>query len=88
MPTNATSNETKDSSVIVNGRERVVSAKELSFGEALALAFSPVPEGPNWVFTVTFRRGEGNKPEGSMTYDSTVKVKKGMVFNVTATDKS
>lgn len=88
MATSNTSNEAKDSSVIVNGRERVIEVKEISFGEVLALAFSPVPDGPNWVFTVTYRRGEGNKPEGSMTYGSTVKVKKGMVFNVTATDKS
>lgn len=78
----------KEYSVIVNGRARAVSSKELSFGEVLALAFSPVPAGPSWVFTVTFRRGQGNKPEGTLTSGASAKVKEGMVFNVTATDKS
>jgi hypothetical protein len=75
--------------VIVNGRERTVEASVLSFAEVVALAFDPVPEGPNWVFTVTYRRGHGEKPEGSMTAGAEpVKVKEGMVFNVSATDKS
>jgi Multiubiquitin len=40
------------------------------------------------MFTVTYRRGEGNKPEGTLVEGETVKVKEGMIFNVTATDKS
>ncbi|WP_408626473.1 multiubiquitin domain-containing protein [Amycolatopsis thermoflava] len=39
-------------------------------------------------FTVTFRRGSGHKPEGTLRPGETVKVKEGMIFNVTATDKS
>ena len=78
----------KHYTVVVNGRQKVVTKKELSFAEVVALAFDPVPIGPNIVFTVTYRRGEGNKPEGSLTEGETVKVKEGMIFNVTATDKS
>lgn len=40
--------------------------------------------GHGWVY----RRGEGNKPEGSLVQGETVKIKDGMIFNVTATDKS
>lgn len=78
----------KSRTVIVNGREKEVTTKELSFDAVVALAFDPVPSGPNWVFTITYRRGEGNKPEGTLAPGESVKVKDGMVFNVTATDKS
>jgi hypothetical protein len=78
----------KQYTIVVNGRQKVVTKKELSFGEVAALAFDPPPTGPNFVFTVTYRRGEGNKPEGSLIEGETVKVKEGMIFNVTATDKS
>lgn len=78
----------KDTTIIVNGRPKVVSAKELSFAEVVALAFDNPPTGENIVFTITFRRGNGNKPEGTMIEGEVVKIKEGMIFNVTATDKS
>ncbi len=78
----------KQYTIIVNGRQKVVTKKELSFAEVVALAFDPPPTGPNIVFTVTYRRGEGNKPEGTLIDGEMVKVKEGMIFNVTATDKS
>jgi hypothetical protein len=74
--------------VIVNGREKTVTAKELSFDEVVALAFDPVPAGENVMITVTFRGGHGDKPQGTLVKGETVKVKDGMVFNVRATDKS
>jgi hypothetical protein len=76
----------KDFTIIVNGREKVVTEKELSFAEIVAMA--NLPGGPNMVFTVTYRRGEGHKPEGTLVEGETVKIKDGMIFNVTATDKS
>lgn len=78
----------KDVTIIVNGRAKSVSEKEISFTEVVALAFDNVPSGPNIEFTVTYRRGHGDKPEGSLVDGGTVKVKEGMIFNVTATDKS
>lgn len=78
----------KEFTIIVNGREKVVTARELSFAEVVALAFDAPPTGQNIVFTVTYRRGEGNKPEGTLVEGETVKIKEGMIFNVTATDKS
>lgn len=78
----------KEFTIIVNGRQKTVTKKELTFTEIVALAFDPPPSGPNILFTVTYRRGEGNKPEGSLSEGESVKVKEGMIFNVTATDKS
>jgi hypothetical protein len=75
--------------IIVNGRKKEVMAKEMSFADIVALAFdNNPPTGPNIVISVTYRRGEGNKPEGTLVEGGTVKIKDGMIFNVTATDKS
>lgn len=73
---------------IVNAREHTASAKTLTFEEVVALAFPDTPSGPNVVFTVSYRRGHGEKPEGSLLPGDSVKVKDGMVFVVSATDKS
>lgn len=78
----------KEYTIIVNGRQKVVTSKELSFAEIIALAFDNPPTGQYIVFTVTYRRGQGNKPEGTLLEGETVKIKDGMIFNVTATDKS
>ncbi len=80
--------DNKELTIIVNGRQKVVTDKEISFAEIVALAFDNPPTGLNIVFTVTFRRGHGNKPEGTLAEGETVKVKDGTIFNVTATDKS
>lgn len=81
-------NSEKDYTIIVNGREKTVESKELTFSEIVNLAFENPPSGPNTIFTVTYRRGTGNKPEGTLTEGDSVKIKEGMIFNVTATDKS
>jgi len=74
--------------IIVNGREKEISEKELTFDELVSLAFDPVPTGPYILFTITYRRGHGEKPEGILAEGQSVKIKDGMVFNVKYTDKS
>jgi hypothetical protein len=78
----------KHHDIVVNGKPRTVTGDELSFENILELAFNPVPSGPNWVFTVTYRRGGGHKPEGTLLPGQRVVIKNGMIFSVTATDKS
>ncbi|MCA9178776.1 MAG: multiubiquitin domain-containing protein [Planctomycetales bacterium] len=74
--------------IIVNGRRKSVDQTTLTFDELLALAFDPVPDGPNWCFTATYRNGPTSNPEGTLVEGKSVRIKDGMVFNVTATDKS
>jgi hypothetical protein len=84
------SNESKDVTIIVNGRQRTVAKNsELTVAQLVAMAFDTPPTGENVEFTITYRKG-GNehRPEGSLSGNDTVKVKEGTVFNVTATDKS
>lgn len=80
--------EGKDITIIVNGREKVVPKTDYSFSQIVGLAYDTPPSGDNVTFTLTYRRGNGNKPEGTLTEGETVKLKDGMIFNVTATDKS
>jgi hypothetical protein len=77
-----------ESTIIVNGRKKVVAKKRLTFDEIVALAFEPVPTGPNIMFTITYRHGPHANPEGTLIEGGIVKIKDGMIFNVTATDKS
>lgn len=79
----------KQATVVINGQPKVVEAKELSFEQLVSLAYDGnPPSGENWEFTITYRKGEGRKPQGSLQPNESVKVKDGMIFNVTGTDKS
>jgi multiubiquitin len=78
----------KEFTIIVNARKKEVAAKELSFDQVVALAFSPVPTGPNVMFTITYRHGPKENRDGSLLEGGTVEIKNEMVFNVTQTDKS
>lgn len=77
-----------ETTIVVNAQNKTVTTKELSYEQLVELAYTTPPTGENVVITITFRRGEGNKPEGTLVAGETVKVKEGMVFNVRATDKS
>lgn len=78
----------KTITIYVNTRAKTVTKGELTFDEIIHLAYDNPPSGPNWVFTVNYDNGHGNKPEGSLLPGESVKVKDGMIFDVTATDKS
>jgi hypothetical protein len=78
----------KEITIIVNTREKQVQKGDYSFAQIAALGFDTPPTGANVEFTITFRRGNGDKPEGSLIDGDTIKLKDGMIFNVRATDKS
>jgi hypothetical protein len=78
----------KEVTIIVNARQKVVPKDKLSFAEIVDLAFDNPLTGPNIVTTITYRRGQGNKPEGTLIEGESVNIKDGMIFNVTQTDKS
>ena len=80
--------EPKQITIIINGRKYEVPKEEISFEEIVDLAFDDASQGENICFTITFKRGRGDKPEGTLVEGDAVKVKKGMIFNVTRTDKS
>ena len=72
--------------IIVNGRPRRVPNAVLSYDELVALAFNgQPPTGPYVVITITYRHGHEH---GTVAQGESVSTQNGMVFNVTATDRS
>ncbi len=79
---------TKHITIIVNGRPRQVEKGELSFEDIVRLAFPNPHFGPDYEYTVTYSKGHHPRQEGTITAGQTIKVKEGMIFNVTETNKS
>jgi hypothetical protein len=80
--------EKKSDTIVVNGRPHPWGEKEISFEQVVALAYPNPPQGGNIEYTVSYRRAQGNKPDGTLKAGESVKVKVGMIFDVTATDLS
>lgn len=78
----------KQVTIIVNGTQKTVDKDDLTYDEVVHLAFETPPYGENTLFSVSYVRGHGNKPEGILAPGGTLKVKEGMIIDVTATDKS
>jgi len=79
----------KQITIIVNGREKQFTSKEISFRQVVELAFSNPWNDPKTIYTVTYTRGpDPEKPQGTLVDSKTVHVKKDMIFNVTSTNKS
>lgn len=74
--------------IIVNTREKEVEGKEVTYDQIVALAFDNPPTGENIEITATYRDGPGQNKEGTLQPGQTVHIKKEMIFDVTATDKS
>lgn len=73
--------------IIVNGEQKTVPSREVSYTEVVALAY-PTPPAPDTTFTVTFRNAVDPR-EGSLVDGQSVEVREeGTIFNVRATGKS
>lgn len=84
-----TKHQEKTVTIIVNGRERSwPKNSEISYEEVVGLAFENPPTGKDIQITVQYTRGEGHKPSGTLVEGQSVRVKEGMVFDVTATNRS
>lgn len=77
---------TKTVTVYVNGQAKQVEKREYTFEEVVRLAFDN--PNSNFEYTVTYSKGEEPKKEGTLVAGQTVKMKEGMVFDVTETNKS
>lgn len=74
--------------IVINTREVLVDSGKLTFWEIVKLAFPNAQSGPNTAYTVSYRKGHGDNPEGTLIEGETVKLRKRMIFNVSETDKS
>lgn len=84
----ATAAQSHTVTIIVNGRPRVVEKTVFTYQEIVRLAFPKAVFPSDFEYTVTFTRGPHENHEGTLIEGKTVKVKEGMIFNVTETNKS
>tara|TARA_A100000171_G_scaffold52439_2_gene70786 strand:+ start:2258 stop:2500 length:243 start_codon:yes stop_codon:yes gene_type:complete len=75
--------------IIVNGTQETVKPVPLTFDAVVNLAYETPPYGDNTSFSITYRRSK-NTPqlEGIMNPGDSLKPSEGMIFDVTATDRS
>lgn len=78
----------KEFNIIVNGRPKTVTSKIQTFEDIVKLAFGTIADGDSTIYTMTYKKNGGNKPEGTLVAGDKIKIKSGVIFNVTATDKS
>ena len=77
----------KEINIVINGRPRVVTEKEMSFDELVTFAFG-TPDFEQYIYTVTYFRNEHDKKEGSLVRGQSVHVKDGMIFTIVRTIRS
>ena len=74
--------------VFVNTLPVFVHSRNLTYWEVVRLAYPEAEPGPNAHFTVTFAKGHEGNSLTNLVDGQHVRIKKGMHFNVTPTDKS
>lgn len=77
----------RDYKVIVNGVQKTVTDHTLTYAQVVAL--DPTPgTGKNPMYNISYYNGPHKNPQGELLPGQSVKVKDGMVFNVTPTNQS
>ncbi|CAI9912211.1 multiubiquitin domain-containing protein [Pseudomonas paraeruginosa] len=74
--------------VFVNTQPVFVHSRNLTYWEVVRLAYPEAVPDPNAHFTVTFAKGHEGNSATNLVDGQHVRIKKGMHFNVTPTDKS
>jgi hypothetical protein len=85
---NNTGEEKKNVTIIVNGTPHEVPEGNITYAEVVTIAFPEYEKHPERTYSVTYRRGHGDKPEGILSTGGSVKVKEGMTFSVSETSQS
>lgn len=78
--------QNKTSIIIINGREREVTGKTLTYIQVVLLAFPGDQANSNTEYTVAYANPHGK--DGTLVAGQTVHIKEGMIFNVTKTNRS
>jgi hypothetical protein len=78
----------KTVTIIVEGAPHEWLKGDITFAEVVTLEFPDYPNHPEITYSVKYKKGDNNKPEGVLVPGASVKVKEGMIFNVSKTGQS
>lgn len=74
--------------IIVEATPHQWAKEEITYAEVVTLEVPDYPQHPEITYSVRYKRGHGNKPEGILVPGASVKVKDGMTFSVSETGQS
>jgi hypothetical protein len=78
----------KPVTIIVEGTPHPWSKQAISYAEVVTLEVPNYAQHPEITYSVRYKNGLGSKPSGTLAPGASVKVKDGMVFNVSETGQS
>lgn len=82
------SEQKKSVTIIVNGTAHEWPKGEITYEEVVTLEVPDYPQHPEISYSVKYKRGHGNRPEGTLSPGGSVRVKEGMSFSVSETGQS
>lgn len=80
--------EKKTVTIIVDGTQHIWPKGEITYAEVVTLDVPDYAQHPEINYSVKYKNGHGNKPEGTLSPGGSVKVKEGMCFSVSPTGQS
>lgn len=80
--------EKKTVTIIVNGTPHEWPKDEITYAEVVTLEVPDYSQHPEITYSVKYKNGRGDKPEGTLSPGASVKVKEGMIFSVSETGQS
>jgi hypothetical protein len=78
----------KTVTIIVNATPHEWPKGEITYAEVVTLEVPDYQQHPEITYTVKYKNGHGDKPEGILSPGGSVKVKEGMIFSVRDTGQS
>ena len=83
-----TNEKKKTVTIVVEGTEHEWHKDDISYAQVVTLEVPDYAQHSEITYSVRYKRGQGNKPEGTLAPGASVKVKEGMIFNVSETGQS
>lgn len=80
--------EKKTVTIVVEATPHEWPKDKITYAEVVTLEVPDYPQHPEVTYSVTYKRGHGDKPEGTLSPGASVKVKESMSFNVAETGQS
>jgi hypothetical protein len=78
----------KTVTIIVEGTPHEWPKGEITYAEVITLEVPDYAQHPEITYSVKYKKGHGDKPEGILSPGGSIKVKEGMIFSVSETGQS